>query len=105
SGGDPSSSNIAVGSGYPVSAFRPGLVGVAALEAIADSLLSDTSFSQLEEFDGPFLVVIYRPKTQQLIVARDKFGLRQAYFCSDERGLVLSDDISVLRDRWKSVRT
>lgn len=95
---------IAVGSGYPVSTLRPGLAGASALRAIADWVLGGSHLSALEEFDGPFLVVVFRPRTREIVAVRDKFGLRQAYYHTDGRLLVLADDVQGLRDHWGGIR-
>lgn len=96
---------IAVGSGYPVSSSRPRLVGPAALQAIAEWVAASSHYAVLEEFDGPFLVVVFRPRSGEVVVVRDKFGLRQAYFHAHGRLLVVADDIGGLRDHWGGVRT
>lgn len=95
---------IAVGSGYPVSGTRPGLVGLAALRVIADWLLGSSHYAVLDEFDGPFLVIVFRPRTREIVAVRDKFGLRQAYYHNDGPQLVLGDDMSTLRDHWGGIR-
>ncbi len=82
--------------GYPVSNLPGGAIGEVALMEILQAL-ADGKDASIEQFDGPFLALVWLSAQNTIRVVRDKFGLRSAYYKVTPSGISIADDIACLQ--------
>ena len=60
------------------------------------ALLVTHGHTGLEKLNGMFALVFYDTQTQQLLAARDRFGIKKLYYAHSEQFLIISSEINSL---------
>lgn len=89
--------------GFPIASGVGYAPAAQNLESIARALNSG-NYKAIEVFDGPFLVVVFQEAPRRILIARDKFGLRSAYYGISDDAFMVSDGIESLNLK-NTVRT